>query len=223
MAWQTRLNNWANRVKKEIANYSFFIVAVTSAFFVSCNEQSTSPHVNRQSYYCQYNGYTYTNYNDYQATCIAPTSSADATFYCQYNGITYINYADYLATCVAPATYYCAINGITYNDYSSYLTQCVTNTTLSPSLENQSSSSKQFVCDIPKCSSMHDCYDDAVRRSIKNNPHTDSYYVYLEAAQECGCANTECKKSICYGNSEKSMPTVEQKCQLQYRCACYTK
>lgn len=217
------LHNWANRVKKNIANYSFFIVAITSAFLMSCNEQSTSPQQHNPSYFCQYNGYTYSNYNDYLTTCIAPASSATESFYCQYNGYTYSNYADFLATCVAPPTYFCEINGMTYNDYSSYLTLCTANSALSSSsLKRRSSSSKQFVCDIPRCSSMKDCYSDAVRDAIKNNPR-DSDAAYLEAGKKCGCANTQCSRMSCYSSNERNATTAEQKCQLQYRCACYTK
>jgi hypothetical protein len=221
MAKQTRLNNWSNTEKKDIAKYIFSIVLLSSAFFTSCSEQSTSPQVNKPTYYCQYNGYTYSNYNDYQATCIAPASSATETFYCQYNGYTYSNKSDFLATCIAPPTYYCETNGITYSDYSSYLALCTKNITSSSSLEKPSSSSKQFICNIPQCSSMNDCYGDAVRKAIKNNPHAADYVIYLEAAHECNCANTQCSKSTCYGNSEKSLSTIEEKCELQYECACY--
>ena len=200
MAWQIRLIKWACCMKKNIGKYSFFIAAIASAFFTSCGEQSTSPQVNKPSYYCQYNGYTYSNYSDYQATCVAPTSSANETYYCQYNGYTYSNYADFLATCIAPVTYYCA------NIISSY------------SLASQSSSSKQFVCDIPKCGSTK-CYSEAVPEAIKNNPR-DSDAAYLEAARACGCANRQCSKAFCYTNSEKGA-SAEKKCQLQYDCACY--
>lgn len=99
---------------------------ITRAFINkdTCSGYVPSNPSSKPTYYCDLNGISYLNENDYKKNCV----SVSYSFICGINGQSYSSEAEYNAKCKNTTTgnnnnFFCALNGLIYyssNDYNNY-------------------------------------------------------------------------------------------------------